>query len=99
MLRRLAATLPDRPPRAVDPAQDLDWSTGALTMTVEALARAVGKSSWTVYRMASSRQLFVCREGAGRGTVLIDRDQVDPANRPPLPGSASYFDLKNPGRS
>lgn len=82
VLHRLAATLPEKPPRAADPGDDLAWSIGTMTMTVEAFAHAIGKSPRTVYRMADHGQLFAYREGAGRGTVLIYRDQVDPANRP-----------------
>lgn len=80
VLSRLADTLPERPTRAADPDEDLAWSTE--TMTVEAFAHAIGKSTRTVYRMAREGQLFGYREGVGRGTLLIYRDQVDPANRP-----------------
>ena len=57
-------------------------------MTVEAFAHAVGKSPRTVYRMACNGQVSMYREGAGRGTVLIYRDQVDPANRPRVVGDS-----------
>lgn len=80
VLHRLAGTLPEKPSRAADPDEDVALSTE--TMTVEAFAHAIGKSSRTVYRMARQGQLFVYREGVGRGTVLIYRDQVDPGNRP-----------------
>lgn len=84
VLHRVAATLPEKPPRAAAPDNHAAWSLEAMTMTVDAFAHAIGKSPRTVYRMACNGQLLVHRDGVGRGTVLIYRDQVDPANRPRL---------------
>lgn len=80
VLLRLAAMLPERPSRTVVPDEDVAWATE--TISVETFAHAIGKSPRTVYRMVRDGQLFSHREGAGRGTVLIYCDQVDPANRP-----------------
>lgn len=91
VLHRLAGTLPEKPPCAAAPDEHGAWSIEAMTMTVDAFAHAIGKSSRTVYRMARNGQLLVHRDGAGRGTVLIYRDQVDPANRPRLSASAGLL--------
>lgn len=81
-LHRLAGPLPADPSRAAVSDEHVVGSMKAMTMTVEAFAHAIGKSPRTVYRMACNGQVSMYREGAGRGTVLIYRDQVDPANRP-----------------
>lgn len=86
VMHRLASTLPEKPLRTADP--DAGLASPAQTMTVEAFAHAIGKSPRTVYRMAKQGQLLLYREGVGRGTVLIYRDQVDPANRPYSPTRA-----------
>jgi hypothetical protein len=88
VLRRLAAALPEKLPRVAEPNEDVGSSTEAMMITVEAFAHAIGKSPRTVYRMAGNGQLLVYREGVGRGTVLIYRDQVDPANRPQASATA-----------
>ena len=88
VLHRLVATLPEQPPPTAAPDEHAAWLIEAMTMTVDAFAHAIGKSPRTVYRMACNGQLLVHRDGVGRGTVLIYRDQVDPANRPRLPATA-----------
>lgn len=94
LLHRLAATLPEYPARAADAEGDIANSTE--TLTVEAFAHAIGKSPRTVYRMAHQGQLFMYREGVGRGTLLIYRDQVDPANRPKLAPTAKGLPQASP---
>ncbi|MBO0881714.1 MAG: hypothetical protein J2P17_15510 [Mycobacterium sp.] len=86
VMRRLAATLPENPGRAGSPDEKRVRPIEATTMTVEAFAYAIGKSSRTVYRMARQGQLSMYREGAGRGTLLIYSDQVDRVNRPAAAG-------------